>query len=529
MKITKQMLSATLALAPFLVGGHQQQPISNHSIPISNLRGRNVQEESTLCDEIFGSFLTAGIWTSRGYGWTIEVQEDDTCRVFEESEISCIPNTSLGNGYKVLSINMIGHLAAIDIDQQADVIFEKTDTFQHGCANGVTPVLGDEDYERKALDIFDIFDQVFQEHYAFFELRGVDWGLLTETARSTLVANSTDEELWDAMVSCIAPLEDYHVGLSSPDGNEFRSKGLPIFDQMFEEYLGQDEIEDPEMYIGSQVQAWFGILASYMDPGSFDGIPMEYSYGTAKNGTVAYLQLNNFEFGDDVFVLIESLLSDGGMFAGASSLILDVRANGGGKDSAALRLASYFATEEATIAFIKRTKNRDEYTPESEVFILKSPEEIHFKGDKVVLLFSDSCGSACETFSLAMKQLPVVEAIGRDTLGALSYIFGRSFPNGWGVGLSNEEYRSPQGDLYEGTGVPPDIMTEAGLLPLEERQAGVDTWMELALDLASEKDNATPAPTTPDQSDDGSSASGLNAVVWLAALLTSATFFVLQN
>ena len=240
-----------------------------------------------------------------------------------------------------------------------------------------------------------------------------------------------------------------------------------------------------------------------MDDGSTGGAPVEPGifWGTIDNGDIGYLQLNSMGWGDDqeeTFAIMDTLMTED--WSNASTLILDLRVNEGGNDRSALRVASYFV-EEQIVAFTKRTMvYPDSWTPIGEIFI-EPNRDVQFQGDSIILILSDSCGSACETGTLAFMQSPKFStSIGRNTIGAMSYNTQRRMDNDWLVYTSNEEYATPQGDVYEGVGIPPDVLTETDLLPLEERQQGYDSWLELALEIARGETTMPPSPpsaTTP--------------------------------
>jgi C-terminal processing protease CtpA/Prc len=78
--------------------------------------------------------------------------------------------------------------------------------------------------------------------------------------------------------------------------------------------------------------------------------------------------------------------------------------------------------------------------------------------------------------------LPQVVRVGEPTLGILSDNLYKRLPNGWEVGLSNERYEAPGGELYEGTGIPPQVPVPVwveGDLRRGYRRA-VDVALELA-------------------------------------------------
>jgi C-terminal processing protease CtpA/Prc len=81
-----------------------------------------------------------------------------------------------------------------------------------------------------------------------------------------------------------------------------------------------------------------------------------------------------------------------------------------------------------------------------------------YLGQPVVLLTSRLTGSGAEIFTMAMRDLPQVTVMGENTGGGLSDILGVSLPNGWKFGLSNQEYATSDGSIYEATGIPPEIV-----------------------------------------------------------------------
>ena len=67
--------------------------------------------------------------------------------------------------------------------------------------------------------------------------------------------------------------------------------------------------------------------------------------------------------------------------------------------------------------------------------------------------------SAAEVGTLAFRALPNTRSFGRPTYGALSDPFYFRLPNGWKGAVSNEIYRASDGNVYEGSGVPPDQLS----------------------------------------------------------------------
>ena len=89
----------------------------------------------------------------------------------------------------------------------------------------------------------------------------------------------------------------------------------------------------------------------------------------------------------------------------------------------------------------------------------------------VAILTSDATVSAAEVGTLAFRALPNTRSFGRPTYGALSDPFRFRLPNGWKGAVSNEIYRASDGNVYEGTGIPPTSSP-----PSLRRRISGDRW-----------------------------------------------------
>lgn len=428
-----------------------------------------------------------GIWTSRGYGFALSVV-NGTISVFEETSISCIENPELIDELVAAEVNKDNVLEVATSGLEL-TLFDKAPNFLYGCLNGTTPTVGDDEYVPDTLFVFDVLATTFAEHYAFFEQRNISWNEVTSSARSTLTSASSDDELFDAFVSMLDMLNDGHVQIIIPDQEFYSSKPLEVITRLIEEFSMQDEFDDFETFQNTMLGTWIEILAGYMDENILEGDIDTFLYGTLANATVGYMMFQGFStddeqsYGDQLEAAFKSLQS-------TESMIVDIRVNSGGDDATALRVASYFA-ESVTPAFSKKAWNRNSetgFTTTTEV-TLEPTTSAHAYSGNVVLIVSGSTVSAAEIFTLAMAQLPQVTILGRPTSGEFSDILGRTLPNKWLFGLSNEVYSDPDGAVFEIIGIPPDIEPEEELLTLDELQTGSDSWLEVALEVA--EDNAS--------------------------------------
>ena len=440
----------------------------------------------------------AGIWTPRGYGYVMNVTEGGViASVTEETSISCILNNELVNGIEDFQV-VNDDLATIDVGTNVPYLYDRGDDYVSGCRDGfLTPLVGDANYVRNALQIYDILVQTFREHYAFFELRGIDWESLTASTRMNLTSDSSDDDLFQAFVALLEPLQDAHAFIES-DTDGFASADLPVFAQFEQE--AEEQGQDPDEYINDQVGNWIaGIVASYMEGQVLNGIPFNGPVWGIFNGTrVGYIQMFGLgaEDDDEFALLLNEIFTQ--LKNETDTIVVDQRINEGGGDTTATLLASYFAPER-TLAYTQKAVfvNDDDstFTEPQPVYLDPVDEAYRFDGN-VVVIISDSCVSACETYAISMAQLPQTTFVGRNTLGAFSDVLEKLLPNGWVFGLSNEVVQDPEGTIFEMVGIPADVTPNVGLLPLEERQEGTDSWLELALATALQMPSPTAMPTT---------------------------------
>jgi C-terminal processing protease CtpA/Prc len=139
-------------------------------------------------------------------------------------------------------------------------------------------------------------------------------------------------------------------------------------------------------------------------------------------------------------------------------LIIDLRASHGGHDEFAYMIASRFTDKKFQANFSRIFKTN----------IFDSIEVKHFVEPKgnfqftkpIIVLTNDGARSAADVFALTMKQLPHVTIIGENTFGSFGESIYKDIGNGWYINYPIEKFYSPQGQCYEGTGVPVDFKIE---------------------------------------------------------------------
>lgn len=421
--------------------------------------------------------LPEGIWTFRGYGYTISVQ-NGMAMAFEETDISCIENSLLLD--ELTGAQVSGDVANVTAFPFVPYfVLDRTDSFQAACADGITPFVGTENYTRDALVGFDIFNQTFVEHFAHLDSRleggTSEWILNTMEIRANLTSDSTDQELVNAFEQLLVPLDDYHTWVT--DRSTFFVSAHPFLWEFEEEFQQQNVIADWETYQQEKIIVpWRENAASYLQELNVESTGLAWGRTNSRNSNIGYLWLttipNDMATFAPEFEAALTALND------TDALIFDIRVNSGGSDETAVLIASYFSTE-PFLAFRKQAKAGGDLMD-----VRAEPSNLVYQ-KPVVMIISGSSYSAAETLPLTMMQLPQTTLLGRNSGGSYSEL-PKTLPNGWAFSLFAEVYLSPDGIDYDDVGIPPDVLPDTELLPLSEREGGTDSWLELAIATAND-------------------------------------------
>ena len=176
---------------------------------------------------------------------------------------------------------------------------------------------------------------------------------------------------------------------------------------------------------------------------SFTIIPAE---GMLLEGNVGYIIIENFDAGcsDAVKGYVEELTAQG-----ATSLLFDVRNNGGGLKSELTDLLDYLLPEGTVFHTIN-------YAGEEE--IIKS--DASCIDMPMAVLVNGSSYSAAEYFACALQEYGVGKVIGTQTCGKGYYQVGLSLSDGSAINLSIGKYFTPNGLSLIDVGVTPDVVVE---------------------------------------------------------------------
>lgn len=175
---------------------------------------------------------------------------------------------------------------------------------------------------------------------------------------------------------------------------------------------------------------------------------------------------------------------------GARGIVIDLRRNGGGEGSALEAMAGYFFPRKTLLAKIMRRKQIEKAERDgggerqSDMYAGKDGGQIY--AGSVVVLISESSGSAAELFAAGLQDEGRAKIVGSQSCGCvLGITKSRAMKGGGVLEISEVLWFSPKGRKLEGEGVMPDETVAPTISSLREKRDPVlDEGVKLVRDLA---------------------------------------------
>ena len=306
----------------------------------------------------------------------------------------------------------------------------------------------DEDvYEDSPLGNFEALWKIMDEHYCFFQEKGVDWDSVHAVYAPRFNAGMTDDQELEVLGNMLAELKDGHVNL-------FASFDYSRYWGFHEDYPKNYSDTLARHYLGTDYRISNGFKYRIMDD------------------NVGYLRVSSFEdtIGagnlDDILLYLQPCLG----------IIIDLRDNGGGMLTAAEALAARFTDKEILVGYMrhKTGKGHNDFS-DMEEQTLKPAKGIRWH-KPVVVLTNRSVYSAANEFVKYMRHCPNVTIVGDRTGGGAGLPFSSELPNGWSIRFSACPMYDTDKQSTE-NGIEPDIKVG---LRTDDFQRGRDTMIETA-------------------------------------------------
>lgn len=286
-------------------------------------------------------------------------------------------------------------------------------------------------------DMFESLWKDYNETYALFEVRGVDWNEQYQKCKPQISNDMTDKEFFEVLKNLLYPLKDSHVYVKTPFGSLNAGEDNVTPDNFSLTEVCNQYIENPKK-CGNNIIT-YGILKTDNEIG--------YIHVAAfSSGQTGINQKQ--DWAGDIDIALEELKD-------TRCMILDVRGNRGGLTGNVTRISGRFCSENKVYA-ISRTKDgtgKNDFGSGVELEIKKNGSWQYTK--PVILLTNAQTMSAGEEFSMAMKSQPHVIQVGNHTCGVFSLALERCLVNGWKYSVSVQKVTDPDGNTPEGKGIVP--------------------------------------------------------------------------
>lgn len=404
-----------------------------------------------------------GVWASSGYGYLVDARAQPA-RLYHVADTVCIEHPQ----------GEISVLDFFDLYRREDArtlqLSGVLDPYEHAFHEiDALPVPCQPPTPNTPRDVFEAFVAYYAEHYAFFDLYGVDWAERTALARQKLSPDIDDATLFELMSELVRPLRDSHIKIEAQiDGERRVYDGNPgKTDIAVAEWGARNGIAAREAVGQFRRAYWFDDIRDTLLAGQ--GVlaangRIQYGMVAPGVGYVAVVSMGGFVNGEGDTAHRELGVLDAAMEEAlvlfedkqARAVIVDLSLNTGGYDFVGLAIASRF-TEERKLAYLRRAG--DDSMAEDFAIWVEPAAGRRFTGPAYVLT-SDLSKSAAEIGTLALRALDAATHAGERTRGAFSTVLSKHLPNGWVLSLSNEVYTDPAGVIWEGQGIEPEWAIE---------------------------------------------------------------------
>jgi len=309
---------------------------------------------------------------------------------------------------------------------------------------------------------FELFWHDFDQHYALFMIREIDWQEQYDKFRPQVTPTTTDAELWSIMTQMIEVLDDGHTFLLNREELDLRGPDYAY-------YVSGSALN-------AQAEAEFSlplINQKYIENVVDITGDLEFSYGNIKGKNIGYIYLGGMDNTDPA--QIDEVISD---LKDYPAIILDVRNNGGGNDAFSARIAGAFADKSEFIYTVQNRNgpNHNDFEAPRKYYTQKVGDTQYTK--PVIILTDRYAASAGEIFLFHMNAFDHVVQMGDYTAGDFSDGSMRRFlPNGWEYRYSVQMFLQPNGISLDGVGHKPDVFSKNSIADIE---AGNDKVLEHA-------------------------------------------------
>ncbi|MBD3175131.1 MAG: hypothetical protein GF320_08115, partial [Armatimonadia bacterium] len=354
---------------------------------------------------------TATTWAQRNYLWRIQ-------NSFHSGWLPTIPAPK----DIVLDLDTTaGTRRFYVLDTEAGSV-RYVDQFEAQPLPALIPVTPEE-----AEDIFAHTVEAFETRYAMFGIKDfVDWQTLVSEHRGAAAEQATSYQVAAILADMLSELRDMHIGVS------VGPETIPVY--------------QPERLLNGSLEGIQTMIGDLSSPGA--GLTV----GRTEDG-LGYLLIGSL--GDSR--LTEPFDEALAQMRDAPGLIIDVRFNGGGNEALGQQIAGRFVSEPSVYAMHQYRAGpglTELADPQQRVLQPRGPWTYQ---RPLVVLQGEITMSSAEAFVLMLRQAPNVTTMGAPTAGSSGNPEDVQMGGGVVVRVPRWLALTPNGQPFEGEGIPPDI------------------------------------------------------------------------
>ena len=308
---------------------------------------------------------------------------------------------------------------------------------------------------------FKYFFETFEENYALFDVKNINWEDLHSQYADKVDAKTTDEELFNIFQEILNKLDDKHCYIYR--FNQIYFSGFDLSSMNYFNLLSFDfrvPTNDFSLKLIKKKYLTGGYerslrVYSFLPP---IGIRKIFTTGWLSD-SVAYIHMTEMSNkSEDVHNAIVAFFEK---YHTAKAFVIDIRDNIGGYSVPVKELAERF-TDKKNVFAVSRLRNPDSIYSyqEPEYWTIEPCPGKNFSNRRVAVLTNENTQSAAELFTLMMKTLPNVTTIGDTTSGVFADTHIGKLPNGWEYRLSIRKTTDSNDKSLEDIGIVPDILIE---------------------------------------------------------------------
>lgn len=303
-------------------------------------------------------------------------------------------------------------------------------------------------YSSDKISSYDYLCGQLEDHYVYFDYKGIDFQTIKNTYRVQIDNGMTDEAFFHVLESLFWELKDGHANIFAP----FTASKV-----------GSSFVEGHEENYDANV-----ISNNYLNTTPVYGYNLKHSIIERNGSSYGYIYYSSFMNTFSTYE-IEFLLNRFRV-AKVKGIILDIRNNGGGQLDNATRLISYFCgVEPGVITTVLKGWRRDAKDLYTEISGIADSNSFDVTANSLVyqgpvaLLTNRMSFSASSFTATSFKAFDNVKQIGGMTGGGMGLPVGGTMPNGWTYRFSGNIVMDYRANSYTDNeynyekGVPADI------------------------------------------------------------------------